>query len=123
MKANNSLVILTAGFVMAGLTTVDSRATETQSKPLRILVAGKIPKPGQYTMNQGTRLLDAIVKAGGTVQGSTRVTLLRWTGKEYGQAREIKLIGGAKSEENTVLREKDLIIIPNETVSGAKKSR
>jgi len=91
-------------------------------RAIEVQVLGQVKSPGTYRLRAGSRLVDAVAKAGGPTDAadSSQVSLTRTSAKNASAAASVTarvldlegILNGAKPEDNVVLQDQDIISIP-----------
>jgi len=91
-------------------------------RAIEVQVLGQVKSPGAYRLRAGSRLVDAVAKAGGPTEAadSSRVSLTRTPAKNADVAAAMSarvldlegILNGTKPEDNVVLQDQDIISIP-----------
>lgn len=80
----------------------------------RVYVMGEVNAPGEYELNEGARVIQAITKAGGFTEWAKKSKLIlirRMQGKEMRfKVNYDAIVSGKDSKQNVILKDGDIIV-------------
>jgi polysaccharide export outer membrane protein len=107
---------LVANKLKAYLTDPQVTVTVTEIRSKRAFITGEVARPGGYSLNTETSVLQLIAQAGGLTAYAKRgnITVLRFeNGKQQRLAFHYKeVVQGKNIDENVTLRPGDIVVVP-----------